>query len=250
MTISPRSFRRAMLLMFVAKPAIVHAFGEPINVIEEGVACTAASACQNNNVSTYLNISGTSCNEEQACSDNTLDSFSVSDGACSGPKSPEKPYGTCSSNTLEWGALYAQNASSICSGASSCSNNTLGVNVGGVGNVCTGKHSCSDNGLSIGHSGGGDVCTGDDSCSFLTKLSDEAGEVQDLILGNQVCQGARSCRRSQGPAIIDDGACNGDDSCQNWKVGKVFGAYFSAEEGSCSGVNSCQNIVAEHGIAI
>lgn len=240
MIISQRVFRSAVLVALAATNSVA-AFGDPLIFIEEGVACTAATACQNNEVGTYLNISGTSCTEEQACSDNTLDSFAISDGACSGSKSPDKSYGTCSSNT--GGSVSLGDSSGICSGASSCSNNTASLTFDGDDNtnICIGSHSCSDNALTMGALGG-NVCTGDDSCSFLA-LSGSDNSIQKLVLGRQVCQGARSCSHSQGTAIIDNGACNGDNSCHQWKVGGDIGAYFNAGTNSCTGANSCQTIV-------
>lgn len=212
------------------------------------LSCLEETACQNNNIEQYYNISGRSCTGEFACSDNAMLEMDLSEGACTGPKSPDKPYGTCSGNTATWSSDYFwASGSTVCSGASSCSNNSANINFGGgFAPACTGKHSCSDNTIGLSPLGNR-TCTGDDSCSFNTVAPGAPEGATGIILEADTCTGKLSCRMGRGAAILYKGACSGDSSCQEWKVGNVSdtSTNFAVFQGACSGENSCQKLVTE-----
>ena len=103
-------------------------------------------------------------------------------------------------------------------------------------------HSCADNTLFLITLGIGS-CTGDESCSLNTAVEGDA-EASDAALnvGYESCQGKQSCRGGSGAALIHDGACSGENSCQEWKVGGSSTSAFSVGTGSCTGLNSCQQM--------
>jgi hypothetical protein len=211
------------------------------NVIYES-ACSGNLACENNDVGFYLNISGASCTGERACSENQLQSFWVSNGACTGPKSSDQAYGTCSRNgdAIDQNLTFTASGKTVCTGASSCSRNRFGISFQGS-DMCTGANSCSNNDVVLS-SLGNNSCTGVDSCSFLSKNA-TTNEYSEVILDMNTCTAAGSCSQGFGPAIVQKNSCTGRDSCQTWSVGSDGTASFYVGEGACTGTGSCRNLV-------
>lgn len=237
----------------------------------DSLACATPAACQDNNVTSYQNISGATCSGENACSGNTMDVMLVTDGCtgekvcssnynmddmtvhggCTGGLSSERPYGTCSNNQKTLTVIDATH----CSGESSCSNNSAGLQLMEYVSDCTGDFSCTDN-TAFMTSLGNNSCTGRGSCSLNAPSTgaDESTQTT-FVVGTTCCQGEDACKGGYGSAniglggygsaiIIGDGACNGISSCQRWKVGSAFETGFTVYEGSCSGANSCLNLTS------
>jgi hypothetical protein len=211
-------------------------------------ACSGIQACENNIVGSSLNISGVSCTGENACSENQLLSFSVSNGACTGPKSSDRAYGTCSRNgdaiAMDQNFTFTVSGNTVCTGASSCSANIFGINFQGS-DMCTGANSCSNNKVVLS-SLGDSSCTGVASCTFLSQ-NGTTNQVSEVIVDMNTCTGARSCSQGFGPAIVEKNSCTGLDSCQTWSVGGDGTASFFVGEGACTGAGSCRNLVVGGG---
>jgi hypothetical protein len=205
-------------------------------------ACSGNLACENNNIGLYLNISGGSCTGQSACSENQLQSFWVSNGACTGVKSSDQAFGTCSrnGNALDPNSTFTVSGNNVCTGASSCSANRFGISFQGS-DMCTGTNACSNNNVVLS-SLGNNSCTGVSSCTFLSQ-NGTTNEFSEVILDLNTCTGARSCSQGFGPAIVEKNSCTGNDSCQTWSVGGDGTASFFVGEGACTGVGSCRNLV-------
>jgi hypothetical protein len=217
------------------------ALAQETNFIDES-ACSGNLACENNNIGIYLNISGASCTGESACSENELQSFWVSNGACTGPKSPDQAYGTCSLNgdAVDQNSTFTVSGSTVCTGASSCSNNMFGINFQGL-DMCTGTNSCSNNKVVLS-SLANNTCTGDSSCTFLSQ-NGTSTEYSEVFLDMNTCTGARSCSQGFGPAMMEKDSCSGRDACQAWSIGGDGTAAFFVGEGACTGDGSCRSLV-------
>ena len=74
-----------LLLAVLATARTRPASAQEVESAIDPLACTAATACQNNRGGSneYLNISAGSCTEENSCSDNKVDFITVFEAACS-----------------------------------------------------------------------------------------------------------------------------------------------------------------------